>query len=151
MLSPTATPAPAYTAPAPTYRRQQYQSSVAAANAVLATSQTAVAAPAHDTTPEQVQAQLDAVRAQLLESEQNLRQATWLQGRIRTTSALFLAIFAIVAGLIVVQVYLQARGWDRDSSRAVADVEALAAQLDGLRATRAEAKKCLALVVAGSW
>jgi hypothetical protein len=145
-VEPTTTPAPAYTAPAPSYRRQQYQASVAAANAALANTQAAVA-PVRDTTPEQVQAQLDAVRAQLLESEQNLRQATRLQGRIRSASALFLAVFAIVAGLIVVQVYLQARGWDRDSSRAVADVEALAAQLEGMRASRAEAKNALPLLL----
>ena len=89
-VEPSATPPPAYSAPAvPSLHRQQYQNSVAAANAALATNQAAVPAPVRDTTPEQVQAQLDAVRAQLLESEQNLRQATRTQGRIRTTSALF--------------------------------------------------------------
>ena len=39
----------------------------------------------------------------------------------------FLAVFAVIAALIVIQVYLQARAWDGDSSRAVAEVQAVAA------------------------
>ncbi len=43
----------------------------------------------------------------------------------------------------MIQVYLQARAWDRDASRAVAEVEAVAAQLEVLRDARAEARSAL--------
>ena len=43
----------------------------------------------------------------------------------------------------MIQVYLQARAWDSDSSRAVAEVEAVAAQLEVLRDARAEARSSL--------
>ena len=84
------------------------------------------------------------------QSQENLREAARAQSRIRTASAIFLAVFAIIAALIVIQVYLQARAWDRDASRAVAEVEAVAAQLEVLRDTRAEARSALPWIAAGS-
>ena len=148
-VEPSATAAPAYRAPAvaPSFRRQSLQNSAAATSTSGDAAPASTSAPLRDTTAEQVQAQLDAVRAQLLQSEENLRQAARAQARTRTASALFLAVFAIVAGLIVLQVYIQARGWDRDSSRAVADVEALAAQLEGLRGARADSRNALPLLL----
>ncbi len=147
-VEPSATAAPPYSSPAGAqpFRRQPLQSSAAAA-ASGAVPLASVTTPTRDTTAEQVQAQLDAVRAQLLQSEENLRQAARAQARIRSASALFLAVFAIVAGLIVIQVYIQARGWDRDSARAVADVEAMAAQLEGLRGARADSRNALPLLL----
>jgi hypothetical protein len=43
----------------------------------------------------------------------------------------------------VIQVYLQARAWDSDQSRAVAEVEAVAAQLEVLRDAQSEARNAL--------
>src|SRR6202034_3104463 len=63
------------------------------------------------------------LRDHLRQSQETLREAADVQRRVRTVSALFLGVFAIIAALIVIQVYLQARAWDRDSSRAVAEVE----------------------------
>jgi hypothetical protein len=90
-----------------------------------------------------VQAQLETVHDQLSASQANLREAVRAQSRVRTASALFLAVFAVIAALIVIQVYLQARAWDRDASRAVAEVEAVAAQLEILRDSREEARRAL--------
>ena len=104
-------------------------------------SQTTVAAPQHsDLTSQELQAQLGSVHDQLRQSQEILRQAEQAQRRIRTASALFLVVFAVIAGLIVIQVYLQARAWDRDSSRAVAEVDSIATQLGILRDARAEAR-----------
>ena len=83
------------------------------------------------------------VHDQLRQSQEALQQATQAQHRVRTTSALFLGVFAIIAGLIVIQVYLQARAWDRDASRAVAEVEAVATELKTLRDARSEARSTL--------
>ena len=52
-------------------------------------------------------------------------------------------MFAVIAALIVIQVYQQARAWDRDASRAVAEVEAVAAQVELLRDAREEARSAL--------
>ena len=90
-----------------------------------------------------LQAQLNDVRDQLRQSQENLDLAARAQRRIRTASALFLAVFAVIAALIVLQVYLQARAWDRDASQSLAEVEAIAAQLDILRDARAEARSAL--------
>ena len=67
----------------------------------------------------------------MLQSQENLREATREEHRIRIVSAAFLAVFALIAALIVIQVYLQARAWDTDSSRAVAEVEAVAGAIGG--------------------
>ena len=104
------------------------------------------ASPRSDSAPQlqqDVQAKLDTVRDQLSASQANLREAVRAQSRVRTASAIFLAVFAIIAALIVIQVYLQARAWDRDASRAVAEVEAVAAQLEILRDSREEARRAL--------
>jgi hypothetical protein len=123
--APVRRPAPAYSAPVPAPQ--------------------AAPAPAtrSDAAAEELQAEVDVVRDQLQQSEENLRQAAQAQRRIRTVSAIFLGVFALIAALIVVQVYLQARAWDRDSARAVGEVEAVAAQLDALRASRHEAVAAL--------
>ena len=78
-----------------------------------------------------------------------MQQAAQAQRRIRTASALFLAVFAVIAALIVIQVYQQARAWDRDASRAVAEVEAVAAQVELLRDARDEAQQRFARIAAG--
>ncbi len=86
--------------------------------------------PHPDPTSAEMQAELNTVHDQLRQSQENLAASSPAQRRIRTASALFLAVFAVIAALIVIQVYQQARAWDRDASRAVAEVEAVAAQLD---------------------
>jgi hypothetical protein len=115
--------APVYTAPAPTPAPQT-------------TSRT-------DGAADELQAEADVVRDQLQQSEENLRQAAQLQHRIRTISAIFLGVFALIAGLIVLQVYHQSKAWDREASRAVGEVEAIAAQLEILRDSRQDAVSAL--------
>jgi hypothetical protein len=137
------TPAPAYPQP---IRRQPPASYPAAAVNGLAGQSTAAplrneAAP--NPLSSDLQAQVNTVRDQLRQSQENLDQAARAQRRIRTASALFLAVFAVIAALIVLQVYLQARAWDRDASQSLAEVEAIAAQLDILRDARAEARNAL--------
>ena len=72
-----------------------------------------------------------------------MREAAAAQHRTRIASALFLAVFVIIAALIVIQVYLQARAWDSDQSRAVAEVEGVASQLEVLRDAHSEARNVL--------
>ena len=86
---------------------------------------------------------MNQIRDQLRQSQETLQQAMQAQRRVRTTSALFLGVFAIIAALIVIQVYQQARAWDRDASRAVAEVEAVATELKALRDARSEARSTL--------
>jgi hypothetical protein len=142
----SSTAGPAVSTPPTTaqpYRRQQLQ--VAGAQAVtLASGEASVAPPLHsDITLDELRDEQNTVRDQLRQSQENLREAADAQRRIRTVSALFLGVFAIIAALIVIQVYLQARAWDRDSSRAVAEVEAVAAQLEAVRDAREQARDAL--------
>jgi hypothetical protein len=145
----TGTPAnvsPAYASPALTQpiRRPLPNYGAPVAGAVLANAQAPLAAsPRSDNNSDEVQAALSKVEDQLRQSQANLQQAARAQRRIRTASAIFLGVFALIAALIVIQVYLQARAWDNDSSRAVAEVQAVAAQLEVLRDARAEARSSL--------
>jgi hypothetical protein len=136
------TPAPVYPANPQPVRRQPLATYAAPPAAVPA--QTPAASALHsDITSDEIQAELITVHNQLRQSQENLQQAAQEQRRIRTASALFLAVFAIIAGLIVIQVYQQARAWDSDASRAVLEVETIAAQLEVLRDARAEARNAL--------
>jgi len=137
---------PAYASPAFTQpiRRPLPSYGAPVAGAVLASGQTPVAAsPRSDGNSDEIQAAMARVQDQLRQSQENLQQAARAQRRIRTASAIFLAVFSLIAALIVIQVYLQARAWDNDSSRAVAEVQAVAAQLEVLRDARAEARSSL--------
>ena len=131
----------------PTYSqplRRQPLASYAAPAATVPAQQTPAAPALHsDPTSAELQAELNTVHDQLRQSQENLQQAAQAQRRIRTASALFLAVFAVIAALIVIQVYQQARAWDRDASRAVAEVEAVAAQVELLRDARDEARSAL--------
>ena len=120
-------------------QNQQLQSSAAANPAPSS----AAVSLRQDEVLGELRAELNTGRDELRQSQENLRQAADAQRRIRTVSALFLAVFAVMAALIVIQVYLQARAWDRDSSRAVAEVEAVAAQLAAVRDARDQAKDAL--------
>jgi len=127
----------------PFYRRQQLQIAGAQA-ATLPNAEVSVAAPLHsDVLLDELRDEQNTVRDQLRQSQDNLRAAADAQRRIRTVSALFLAVFAVIAALIVIQVYLQARAWDRDSSRAVAEVEAVTAELEAVRDAREQARDAL--------
>jgi hypothetical protein len=130
-------PKPASSSPSPaaTYHRPSSISSPAP---------TATPAPAAPVSPvrssDPVSAdlgtELNAVRMQLGQSQDNLREAQREQRRIRDVSAIFLAVFAFIAGIIVIQVYRQARAWDEDARRGVEEVEAVSAQLGVLRSSR---------------
>ncbi len=138
--TPQAAPPAAPAQVPPAYRRPP----VAPASSSLPAAGQGATAPAQpNAAAEEWQAQRDAVREELNQSRENLREAVAAQGRIRLASALFLAVFAVIAGLIVTQVYLQARAWDRDAGHAVAEVEAVSAQLNVLRDARVEARNAL--------
>jgi hypothetical protein len=131
---------PAVSQPVPVRRQPLYAAQAAVQSPVVAAPRSE-AAPSETTS--QIQAELNTVHDQLRQSQENLERAAQAQRRIRTASALFLAVFAIIAGLIVIQVYVQARAWDRDASKSLSEVEALAGQLDVLRDARAEARNVL--------
>ena len=139
-IDPATTQVPA--SPAPYQPRRQPVASYTAPPAAPVTVQSPAAVHT-DPTSDEIHAEISEVRNQLRQSQEVLRQATQAQHRVRTTSALFLGVFAIIAGLIVIQVYQQARAWDRDASRAVAEVEAVATELKTVRDARTEAKSTL--------
>ena len=140
------TPAPTHivvnASQAPVYHRAPVASSPVTSPSPVS-SQASTAAVQAGSAAEDWQAEREAVRDELSQSRQNLREAVEAQQRIRRASALFLAVFAIIAGLIVTQVYLQARAWDRDAGQAVAEVESVSTQLDVLRDAREDARKAL--------
>jgi hypothetical protein len=139
-IDPATTQAPASTVP---YQpRRQALPAYAAPAAAPATVQPP-AAQHTDSTADEIHAEMNEVHDQLHQAQEVLHQAAQAQNRVRTTSALFLGVFAIIAGLIVIQVYLQARAWDRDASRAVAEVEAVATELKTVRDARTEGKSTL--------
>jgi hypothetical protein len=127
-------------AAAPVYRRQP---PVVVAAAPIPTS-AAQAAPSHsDMVADELQAELTTVHDQLRQSQEFLREALAAQHRTRIASVLFLAVFVVIAALIVIQVYLQARAWDNDQSRAVDEVETVVSQLEAFRDSQAEARNAL--------
>jgi hypothetical protein len=139
-IDPATTQVPA--APTPYQPRRQPLASYTAQAATPVTVQSPAALHT-DSTSDEIHAEINEVHSQLRQSQEVLQQATQAQHRVRTTSALFLGVFAIIAALIVIQVYQQARAWDRDASRAVAEVEAVAAELKTVRDARNEAKSAL--------
>ncbi len=139
-IDPATTQVPA--SPAPYPLRRQPLASYTAPPAAPVTVQSPAAVHT-DPTSEEIHAELSEVHNQLRQSQEALQQAAQAQHRVRTTSALFLGVFAIIASLIVIQVYQQARAWDRDASRAVAEVEAVATELKTVRDARTEAKSTL--------
>jgi hypothetical protein len=128
-------------AAAPVYRRQQPPVVVAAAPNLASPAQ---AGPSHsDIVADELQAELTTVHDQLRQSQDFLREALAAQHRTRIASVLFLAVFVVIAALIVIQVYLQARAWDNDQSRAVDEVETVVSQLEAFRDAQAEARNAL--------
>src|ERR1700733_2872459 len=110
----------------------------------------AVIPPATTTAPQHVEAGSEEWqgeraegRDELRETQENLREAVQDQHRIRIASALFLAVFAVIAALVVIQVYVQARAWDKDAFRGVAEVQDVATQLEVMRDVREEARNAL--------
>jgi hypothetical protein len=99
--------------------------------------------PFSDPLSNEVEGELTAVRDQLHQSQDNLRQAVRQQRRVRIASAVFLAVFAVIAALIILQVYLQARAWDKEGSQAVAGVDAVSEELKQLRDARTQARNAL--------
>lgn len=128
-------------APQPVRHQPLYAAQAAAAQSPVVATPRSDAAPSEFTSG--IQTELNTVHDQLRQSQENLERAAQAQRRIRTASALFLAVFAVIAALIVIQVYLQARAWDRDAARSLSEVQAVAAQLDILRDARAEARSVL--------
>jgi hypothetical protein len=138
-------PAPSLTPAPPSNVRTPHRQPPASytAPASDATPVLPIASPLSDPLSNQVETELNAVHDQLRQSQDNLRQAQRQQRRVRVASALFLAVFAVIAALIILQVYLQARAWDREGSRAVTGVEAMAEELKQLREVRNQARNAL--------
>ena len=109
-IEPATTQVPA--APVPYQPRRPIASYVAQAAAPAAV-QSAPAAVHNDATSEEIHSEINQVHDQLRQSQDTVQQAMQAQRRVRTASALFLAVFAIIAALIVIQVYQQARAWDK--------------------------------------
>ena len=139
-IEPATTQVPA--APVP-YQPRRPIASYAAQAAAPAAVQSAPAAVHNDATSEEIHSEINQVHDQLRQSQDTVQQAMQAQRRVRTASALFLAVFAIIAALIVIQVYQQARAWDKDASHAVAEVEAVSTELKTLRDARSEARSSL--------
>jgi hypothetical protein len=133
-------PAPSYT---PSYRRQPPPVAAVAAPNPAPLGQTSVTPSHSDLVVDELQAELTTVHDQLRQSQDFMREAAAAQRRTRTASALFLAVFAVIAALIVIQVYRQARAWDNDQSQAVAEVETVRSQLEVLRDDQTEARSAL--------
>jgi hypothetical protein len=136
---------PAVSAPAAApqpYRRPQ-PPTAALAPSSTAPAQASVTPSRTDAVIDELQDELTTVQDQLRQSQEVMREAAAAEHRTRIASAVFLAVFVVIAALIVIQVYLQARAWDSDQSRAVAEVEAVAAQLEILRDAQGEARSAL--------
>jgi hypothetical protein len=99
--------------------------------------------PRPDAQIDQAQAELDAAFAELRQSRDNLAQAAEVQRRTILACVLFLGIFALVAVAAVVQVYWQARNWNRKSLKAIHEVEEIAVQLAPLRDAQGETRRML--------
>ncbi len=97
----------------------------------------AAARPAESTT------ELSAAREQRTQAEELLHRATQSEHKIRQASALFLAVFAVIAAIIVIQVYIQARGWDRETMRSGEELETLRAEVEVLRSRAGEFRNAL--------
>jgi hypothetical protein len=102
-----------------------------------------VASPRSAPDSKEVEVELDTVRDQLRQSQDNLQQSDRERRRMTLVSALCLAVFSIVAFLVVFQAYWHRRSWDRKASLAVGEVEAVASQLKLLHDTRDQARNAL--------
>jgi hypothetical protein len=141
--APSAPPASA-TSIQPLRHRLLQSSAVPSGNPELSNGPAAVnPAPHSSIVPDELETELNMVRDQLLQSQEILRQAAQSQRRTRIASAVFLGVFALIAALIVIQVYVQARGWDSDTSRAIVEVQTVSAQLEALRSTRGDSRSSL--------
>jgi hypothetical protein len=141
--SPTALPSVTDTPPA-TYRpqRRQTQANYTAAEAEVSPA-AAVATPRSDPASKDVQVELDTVRDQLRLSQDNLRQAAHERRLIAAVSAVFLAMFSVIAAFVAIQAYLQGRAWNRKAAGAIAEVDAVAGELKQLRDARDLARNSL--------
>ena len=140
-VSPRVVPAPQNAVPLPTRAYRRIPVYPVAAAPVPAPVQTAQ--PVSDAANTEWQAERASVRDALDQSREALRQARLAEHRTRLASVIFLAVFAFIASLIVIQVYMQARAWDADAGKAVSEVEAIAAELTLLHAAREEARHLL--------
>ncbi len=139
-IDPATTQVP--TAPVP-YQPRRPIASYAAQAAAPAAVPSAPATVHADATSEEIHSEMNQVHDQLRQSQDTTQQAMQALRRVRTASALFLAVFAIIAALIVIQVYQQARAWDKDASQAVTEVEAVSTELKALRDGRSEVRSTL--------
>jgi hypothetical protein len=80
---------------------------------------------------------------QLRQARENLAQASEVQRKTLVACAIFLGVFALIAVAVIVQVYLQARGWSRKSAAAVEQVEAIATELRPLKDAKGEIRRTL--------
>lgn len=91
----------------------------------------------------EIETELNHLRDQVTQSQEVLHQAAESQHRTRIASALFLLIFAVIAAIIVVQVYIQARSRDNETSRSSKEVAELRSQLEAVRGAGGESRSAL--------
>jgi hypothetical protein len=96
-----------------------------------------------DAKSDDVKLDLDAALDELKQSRDSLLRAEDIRRRTIVACALFLAVFALIAVLVIIQVYLQVRGWNKRSQSSVAEVEGIAAQLRPLQEAQEEVRRAL--------
>jgi flagellar basal body-associated protein FliL len=101
------------------------------------------AAATPDPQVDQAQAELDAAFAELRQSRDNVVQASDVQRKTLIACLLFLVVFAVIAIAVVVQVYWQARNWNKKSQASIQRVEEIAAQLAPIQHAQAEIRNML--------
>ena len=93
--------------------------------------------------PDTSKLDLDAALDELRQSRESLQRADDVRRRTLIASTLFLGVFALIAILVLIQVYLQVRTWNRRSQKSLADVEAIAAELRPLQEAQNEIRQAL--------
>ena len=135
---------PGTTSPPSAYRPLRRQPAVSyAAPEAEASPNPAVASPRSAPDSKEVEAALNTVRDQLRQSQDNLQQSARERRRLGIVLMLCLAVFSMLAFLVVLQAYWQRRIWDKRASRAVGEVEAAAGQLKLLHDARDQARNTL--------
>jgi hypothetical protein len=92
---------------------------------------------------DQAQVELDAALDEVRQTRENIQQASEVQRRTLLACALFLAVFAVIAIAVVVQVSLQLRAWRQRSLESLQQVEAVAANLKPLQDSQDEIRRTL--------
>jgi hypothetical protein len=144
----TSAPAPVYPprAPGVYYRRRPVAAYAAEAAPAGVTSAAPIAQnqdPRFDRLSVELERELDLVRDELRQSQANLRQASRTEGRLLIASVIFLAVFGLIAAVLLIRLSRQARTWDENVQRAAAEIESVRAEVSQLRGVQEQARNAL--------